>query len=79
VKRTLIAFIALPLVFGGGAAFAKATFVQGAKCTACHEGKPTEKKLNAKAQEMLKQHTTEQCKDCHGPAEGDKPMTTTKK
>jgi hypothetical protein len=78
MKKLVIGIMGVSLLFGG-AAFAKGTFVKGAKCTACHVGKPAEKKLTEKAQEMVKKFKVEQCKDCHGPAEGDKAMTTTKK
>ncbi len=58
-------------------AMAKPTFVKGAKCTACHEGSPKDKKFNAAATKMIAKYKVDQCKDCHG-AEGGK-LTTTKK
>ncbi|MBI5442939.1 MAG: hypothetical protein HY900_17210 [Deltaproteobacteria bacterium] len=78
MKKTVIAIMGFSLLFSG-AAFAKGAFVKGAKCKACHVGSPSEKKLTEKAQEMVKKHKVEECKDCHGAAEGDKDMTTTKK
>lgn len=77
MKKTAAVLLGVSLLFAGSA-FAKGTFVPGAKCTACHEGKPSEKKLNAKAQEMVKKYKTDECKNCHGKAEGDKAMTTKK-
>jgi hypothetical protein len=78
MKKVAAVLLGVSLVFCGSA-FAKGTYVSGAKCTACHEGKPSDKKLNAKAQEMMKKYKVEECKNCHGKAEGDKGMTTTKK
>lgn len=78
MKKVAAIMLGVSLVFAGSA-FAKGTFVSGAKCNACHEGKPSEKKLNEKAAEMLKKYKTEECKNCHGKAEGDKAMTVTKK
>jgi len=76
MRRFVIAAAALLLA---SAATAKPTFVKGAKCTACHEGSPTSKKFTKACTDMTAKYKVAQCKDCHGPAEGDKPMTTTKK
>ena len=70
--------VVIALASGNGA-IAKGTFVPKAKCVACHVGTPSEKKFNEATQKMVKQYKTDECKNCHGPAEGDKPMTTTKK
>ncbi len=78
MRKITAVVLGVSLLFGGSA-FAKGTFVTGAKCKACHEGKPSDKKLNAKAQEMVKKYKTEECTNCHGQAEGDKDMTTKKK
>ncbi len=56
-------------------ALAKPSTVKGAKCTACHEGAPKDKKFNKKAADMLAKHKEDKCKDCHGAAEGK--LTTT--
>ena len=52
------------------AAMAKMTTVKGAKCTACHEGNPKDKKFNAAATKWLAKFKEDKCKDCHGAAEG---------
>lgn len=57
--------------------YAKPTTVKGAKCTACHEGAPKDKKYNKATTEMLKKYKEDKCKDCHG-WDGSK-LTTTKK
>ncbi len=77
MKKIAALMVGVSLLFAGSA-FAKGSYVPGAKCKACHEGKPADKKLNAKTQEMLKTHKVEECKNCHGKAEGDKAMTTKK-
>ena len=59
------------------AAMAKMTTIKGAKCTACHEGAPKDKKFNAAATKMFPKYTEDKCKDCHGWADGK--LTTTKK
>lgn len=76
MRRFVIAAAALLLA---SAAYAKPTFVKGAKCTACHEGSPTSKKYVKACNEMTAKYKVDQCKDCHGPADGAKAMTTTKK
>ncbi|HEY3399971.1 MAG TPA: cytochrome c3 family protein [Geothrix sp.] len=58
-------------------ATAKMTTIKGAKCTACHEGTPKDKKFNAAAAKMVAKYKEAQCKDCHGFADGK--LTTTKK
>lgn len=58
-------------------AMAKPTTVKGAKCTACHEGAPKDKKFNAATTKMLAKYKEAQCKDCHGWADGK--LTTFKK
>jgi nitrate/TMAO reductase-like tetraheme cytochrome c subunit len=58
-------------------ASAKPTTVKGAKCTACHEGAPKDKKFNVAATKMVAKYKEAQCKDCHGFAEGK--LTTMKK
>ncbi len=55
--------------------FAKLNTVKGAKCTACHEGKPAEKKFNKATVDMMKKYAEPKCKDCHGAADGK--LTTT--
>ena len=78
MKKIVVAIMGVSLLCSG-AAFAKGSFVKGAKCKACHEGTASEKKFNKATQEMLKKYKVEECKNCHGAAEGDKDMTTTKK
>ncbi len=56
-------------------ALAKPATVKGAKCIACHDGKPAEKKMNAAAAKMFPKYAEAKCKDCHGAAEGK--LTTT--
>ncbi|MCX6906848.1 MAG: hypothetical protein NTY01_02270 [Verrucomicrobia bacterium] len=57
---------------------AKPSFVKGASCKICHEGKPAKKaNVNKKAAEMIKKYKAEECKDCHGWDDGK--FTTKKK
>ena len=49
---------------------AKPATVKGAKCTACHEGAPKDKKMNAAAAKWFPKYKEDKCKDCHGAAEG---------
>ena len=56
---------------------AKMTTVKGAKCTACHEGAPKDKKFNPATVKMMAKYKEAQCKECHGWADGK--LTTTKK
>lgn len=56
-------------------ALAKPSTVKGAKCTACHDGAPKDKKMNAAAAKMFPKYAEAKCKDCHGAAEGK--LTTT--
>jgi nitrate/TMAO reductase-like tetraheme cytochrome c subunit len=58
-------------------AMAKMTTIKGAKCTACHEGTPKDKKFTPAAAKMVAKYKEAQCKDCHGWADGK--LTTTKK
>jgi nitrate/TMAO reductase-like tetraheme cytochrome c subunit len=58
-------------------ALAKPTTVKGAKCTVCHDGAPKDKKFNAATTKMMAKYKENQCKDCHGFADGK--LTTTKK
>ena len=58
-------------------ASAKITTVKGAKCVACHEGSPKDKKFNKSATEMLAKYKEDKCKDCHTAATADKPIGTT--
>lgn len=76
MRRTL-SFLAVAAFLCTVPAMAKPTFVKGAKCTACHEGTPKDKKFNAATTKMLAKYKVEQCKDCHG-AEGGK-LTIIKK
>ena len=62
----------------GGSAFAKPSFVKGAKCLACHTeavGKKTN--VGQKSREMLKKYPEQKCADCHGPSEDGKKLTCT--
>ena len=56
-------------------ALAKPSTVKGAKCTACHEGAPKDKKFNAAAAKMFPKYAEAKCKDCHGAAEGKLTVT----
>jgi hypothetical protein len=50
---------------------AKGSFVKGASCKSCHDGKPAKKdNINKAAADMMKKHKVEQCKDCHGWEDG---------
>jgi len=75
MRRILLLAAALMLV--APAAMAKMTTVKGAKCTACHEGAPKDKKFTPAAAKMVAKYKEAQCKDCHGWADGK--LTTTKK
>lgn len=74
--RRIILLTAL-LVLIAPTAMAKMTTVKGAKCTACHEGAPKDKKFNEAATKMVAKYKEAECKDCHGWAEGK--LTTFKK
>ncbi len=76
MRRITLLTAALALVLAP-AAMAKPTTVKGAKCTACHEGAPKDKKFNAAATKMVAKYKEAQCKDCHGFADGK--LTTIKK
>ena len=58
-------------------ASAKITTVKGAKCVACHDGSPKDKKMTKAAADMLKTYKEDKCKDCHTAATADKPIGTT--
>jgi hypothetical protein len=75
MRRSLI-LLAAAAIFAVPAS-AKITTVKGAKCVACHEGSPKDKKMNKASADMLKLHKEDKCKDCHGAATADKPMSTT--
>lgn len=75
--RRFTLFTAALILAIAPAAMAKMTTVKGAKCTACHEGTPKDKKFNAAAAKMVAKYKEAQCKDCHGFADGK--LTTTKK
>lgn len=51
-------------------ALAKPSTVKGAKCTACHEGAPKDKVMNAAAKKMFPKYAEAKCKDCHGWVDG---------
>ncbi|MBI4913744.1 MAG: hypothetical protein HY823_13495 [Acidobacteria bacterium] len=69
--------LAVAALVAAAPAAAKMTTVKGAKCTVCHDGTPKDKKFNEKAAKMVAKYKEEQCKDCHGWADGK--LTTTKK
>lgn len=72
-----ITLFAAALALAVAPVMAKPTTVKGAKCTACHEGAPKDKKFNAATNKMFPKYKEAQCKDCHGAAAGK--LTTTKK
>ena len=74
MRRSLI-LLALAAFVSTVPALAKPSTVKGAKCTACHEGAPKDKKFNAAATKMFPKYKEDKCKDCHGAAEGK--LTTT--
>jgi nitrate/TMAO reductase-like tetraheme cytochrome c subunit len=74
MRRTL-ALLALAAFACTVPALAKPSTVKGAKCTACHDGAPKDKKMNAAAAKMFPKYKEDKCKDCHGAAEGK--LTTT--
>lgn len=53
-----------------GVANAKPTTVKGAKCNACHDGAPKDKKYNKATVEMMKKYKEDKCKDCHSWVDG---------
>lgn len=71
ITLTLLAAVLLAAV----PATAKATTVKGAKCTACHEGAPKDKKMNAAAAKWFPKFPEAKCKDCHGAADGKLTLT----
>ena len=65
MKLSAIVFCGL-WVFGS-VAYAKPSFVRGAKCVACHEGMQANKKnVNAKSLEMMNKYKDKKCSECHG-------------
>ncbi|MBI5686344.1 MAG: hypothetical protein HZC54_14820 [Verrucomicrobia bacterium] len=79
LKLIVVAVAVAGLVFAtSNTVHAKGSYVKGAKCTACHEGKPAKKdNLNPATAKMLKKYKVEECKDCHGWEDGK--FTTKKK
>ncbi len=73
--RRILSLLAVAAVACTVPALAKPTTVKGAKCTACHEGAPKDKKMNAAAAKYFPKYAEAKCKDCHGAAEGK--LTTT--
>jgi hypothetical protein len=71
-----IALVMSVAMLFSGVAFAKGTFVKGAKCSACHVGSPPKKEYNETAKKMLEKYKTDECQNCHGAATEDKPMST---
>ena len=69
MRRTLT-LLALAAIVCSVPALAKPATVKGAKCTACHEGAPKDKKMNAAAAKWFPKYKEDQCKDCHGAADG---------
>ncbi len=69
MRRTLI-LLAVAAFACTVPALAKPTTVKGAKCTACHDGAPKDKKMNAAAAKYFPKYAEAKCKDCHGAAEG---------
>lgn len=69
MRRFTLLTAALALLLAP-AAMAKPTTVKGAKCTACHEGAPKDKKFNPAATKMVAKYKEAQCKDCHGWVDG---------
>lgn len=56
---------------------AKGSFVKGAACKSCHDGKPAKKdNINKAAAAMMKKYKADECKNCHGWEDG---KFTTKK
>jgi len=79
LKLMVVVVAVAGLVFAtSNSAHAKPSFVKGASCKTCHEGKPAKKdNINAKAAAMIKKYKAEECKDCHGWDDGK--FTTKKK
>ena len=74
MRKTTLTLLAAVLLTALPAA-AKITTVKGAKCVACHEGSPKDKKMNAAAAKWFPKFAEDKCKDCHGAADGK--LTTT--
>jgi len=79
LKLIVVAVAVAGLVFATSSSVqAKSSFVKGASCKTCHEGKPAKKdNINKKAAEMIKKYKAEECKNCHGWDDGK--FTTKKK
>lgn len=73
--RRTVTLLAVAALLSAVPALAKPATVKGAKCTACHEGAPKDKKYNAATVKMMTKYKEDKCKDCHGAAEGK--LTTT--
>ncbi len=69
MRRTTLLTVAFVLAFAP-AAMAKMTTVKGAKCAACHEGAPKDKKFNVATVKMIAKYKEAECKNCHGWADG---------
>ena len=78
MRRTII-LLALAAFASTVPVLAKPATVKGAKCTACHDGVPKDKKMNAAAAKWFPKYKEDQCKDCHGAAEGKLTTTDTAK
>ncbi len=74
MRNTTVILLAAALLAAVPAA-AKITTVKGAKCVACHEGAPKDKKMTAAAAKWFPKFAEDKCKDCHGAADGK--LTTT--
>ena len=68
--RRILSLLAVAAVACTVPALAKPTTVKGAKCTACHEGAPKDKKFNVATVKMMAKYKEAECKNCHGWAEG---------
>lgn len=79
LKLIVVAATVAGLVFATSSSVqAKPSFVKGASCKTCHEGKPAKKdNVTKKAAEMIKKYKAEECKNCHGWDDGK--FTTKKK
>jgi hypothetical protein len=79
LKLIVVATAVAGLVLMAGTSVqAKSSFVKGASCKTCHEGKPPKKdNVTKKSAEMMKKYKAEECKDCHGWEDGK--FTTKKK
>ena len=78
MRRTLI-LLAVAAFACTVPALAKPTTVKGAKCTACHDGAPKDKKMNAAVAKYFPKYTKTKCKNCHGTTENKLTTTNTTK